>query len=60
MKAEVDELSIFVGLDGLAQANPQRAAVMEEVLTVATAEAILRELQAERWEDELKLSRLLN
>ena len=60
MKVQVDELSIFVGVDGLAQAKPPRADVVEELVTVITAEAILRALQAERWEDELKLYRLLN
>jgi post-segregation antitoxin (ccd killing protein) len=60
MKAQVDELSIFVGLDGLAQAKHPPAAVVEELVTAVTAEAILRALQAERWEEELKLYRLLN
>jgi hypothetical protein len=60
MKVQVDELSIIVGLDGLAQAKPPQAAEVEELVTVATAEVILRALQAECWEDELKLYRLLN
>ncbi len=60
MKVQVDELSILVGLDGPEQAKPPGAAVVEELVIVATAEVILRALQAECWEDELKLYRLLN
>ena len=60
MKVQVDELSIFVGLDGPAQADEARTAVVEELATEATAEVVLRELQAEAWENELKLYRLLN
>ena len=60
MKVQVDELSIFVGLDALAQAKDTPAAVVEELATVVTAEAILSALQTERWQEELKLYRLLN
>jgi hypothetical protein len=60
MKVQVDELSFFVAFDGLAQAKHPPAAVLEELVTVVTAEAILRALQSEQWEEELKLYRLLN
>ena len=60
MKVPVDELSILVGLDGLAMLQREKAAVVEEVLTVGTAEAILRALEAKWWEKELRLHRLLN
>ena len=60
MKVQVDELSILVGLDGLEQAKPPQDAAVEELVAVVTAETLLRALQAERWEDELKLYRLLN
>jgi hypothetical protein len=60
MKVPVDDLSILVGLDGLTQSTRVRSAEVEELVTVGTAEAILRALEAERWEKELKLHRLLN
>jgi hypothetical protein len=58
MKVPVEELSIFVGLDGLAMLQHERADVMEELTTVGTAEALLRALEAQRLEKELKLHRL--
>jgi hypothetical protein len=58
MRVPIDELSIFVGLVGLAQANPP--VVVEELVTAETAEAIFLALQAELWENDLKLHRLLN
>ena len=58
MKVPVQELSILVGVDGLALVEHTRAAVVEQLVTVGTAEAILRALEAERWEKELKLHRL--
>jgi hypothetical protein len=58
MKVPVDELSIVVGLDGLAMVQHERVDVVEELMTVGAAEAILRALEAQRWEKELKLHRL--
>jgi len=58
MKVPVDDLSILVGLDGLAMMQHERAAVVEELMTIGTAEAIFRALEAEQWEKELKLHRL--
>ena len=60
MKVPLDEICILVGLDGLTQSTQALAPMVEELVTAATAEAILRALQAERWEEELKLYRLLN
>jgi hypothetical protein len=57
MKVAVEELSIFVGLDGLAMVQHERADAVEELTTVGTAEAILRALEAQRREKELKLHR---
>jgi hypothetical protein len=57
MKVPVDELSIFVGLDGLAMLQHERADVVEELMTVGMAEAILRALEAQRQEKELELHR---
>ena len=58
MKVPVDELNIFVGLDGLAMVQHERADVVEELTPVGTAEAILRALEAQRREKELNLHRL--
>ena len=58
MKVPVEELNIFVGLDGLAMVQHERADVVEELTPVGTAEAILRALEAQRREKELKLHRL--
>jgi len=60
MKAPVDELSILLGLDGLALMKHQQSAGVEEDAMVGTAEAILRALLTEHWEKELKLNRLPN
>ena len=60
MKVPVDDLSILVDLDGLAMMEHDRAASVEEAATVGAAEAILRALEAEWWEKELKLHRLPN
>ena len=58
MKVPVDELNIFVGLDGLAMVQHERADVVEERTPAGTAEAILRALEAQRREKELNLHRL--
>ena len=58
MKVPVEELNIFVGLDGLAMVQHERADVVEELTPVGTAEAILRALEAQRREKELNLHRL--
>ena len=60
MKVQVDELCVFIGFDRLAQAKPPRAALVEELDTEVAAEAILRALQADQWQKELKLHRLVN
>jgi len=61
MKVELDELTVIAGLDGPATMPEHENAVeIEEAATVGAVEALLRVLQAERWEDELKLYRLLN
>jgi len=47
MKIPVDEVDIIVGLDGLVLVGHARGALVEQLVTARTAEAIWRELEQE-------------
>jgi hypothetical protein len=47
MKIPVDEVDIIVGLDGLVLLEHTRGAVVEQLVTARSAQAIWRELEQE-------------